>query len=75
MKGRIAWRLMKKKLGFRMLMDLIPLDAGLVRGSHGGKPRDPQDWPVVVAPPSLGLPEAPTSTDVGMALRRWVVEG
>jgi predicted AlkP superfamily pyrophosphatase or phosphodiesterase len=31
----IAWRLMKKKLGFRTLMDVIPLDATLVRGSHG----------------------------------------
>src|SRR6185295_3725988 len=31
----IAWRLLRKRLGFRMLMDLIPLDATLVRGSHG----------------------------------------
>lgn len=27
--------LLKKKLGFRYLMDLIPLDASLVKGSHG----------------------------------------
>jgi predicted AlkP superfamily pyrophosphatase or phosphodiesterase len=75
LKARIAWRLLKKQVGFRMLMDLIPLDASLVRGSHGGRPRDPQDWPVVVAPSSLELPESPTSTDVGLALRKWVVEG
>lgn len=31
----IAWRLLKKALGFRTLMDLIPLDASLVKGSHG----------------------------------------
>jgi len=30
-----AWRLAKKKLGFRTLMDVIPLDPSLVRGSHG----------------------------------------
>ena len=31
----IGKRLLKKKLGFRSLMDVIPLDASLVRGSHG----------------------------------------
>lgn len=34
-KLKIGWRLLKKKLGFRYLMDVIPLDAGIVRGSHG----------------------------------------
>lgn len=32
---KVAWRLLQKKLGFRMLMDVIPLDASLVKGSHG----------------------------------------
>jgi predicted AlkP superfamily pyrophosphatase or phosphodiesterase len=31
----IGWKLAKKSLGFRMLMDVIPLDATLVKGSHG----------------------------------------
>ena len=31
----IASRLLRKKLGFRTLMDVIPLDASLVKGSHG----------------------------------------
>ncbi len=31
----VGWRLLKKKAGFRQLMDLIPLDASLVRGTHG----------------------------------------
>lgn len=75
LKARIAWRLLKKRLGFRMLMDLIPLDAGLIRGSHGGRPRDTQDWPVVLGPASMELPATLTSTDVGAALRRWVIEG
>ena len=33
--GKIAATLLKKKLGFRYLMDVIPLDANLVKGSHG----------------------------------------
>jgi predicted AlkP superfamily pyrophosphatase or phosphodiesterase len=34
-KLKIGWRLLKKALGFRYLMDVIPLDATLVKGSHG----------------------------------------
>ncbi|UCF16381.1 MAG: hypothetical protein JSW59_02780, partial [Phycisphaerales bacterium] len=34
-KLKIALKLLKKKLGFRTLVDLIPLDADLVEGSHG----------------------------------------
>ena len=30
--AKVAGKLLKKKLGFRMLMDLIPLDATLVKG-------------------------------------------
>jgi len=35
MLGRIAFKLLKKKLGFRTMMDVIPLDSNLVKGSHG----------------------------------------
>jgi hypothetical protein len=31
----VGWRLAKRALGFRALMNVIPLDAGLVKGSHG----------------------------------------
>ena len=34
-KGRAIRRLIQKKLGFRTLFDVVPLDPGLVRGSHG----------------------------------------
>ncbi|MGE4159834.1 MAG: alkaline phosphatase family protein, partial [Planctomycetota bacterium] len=49
-----------KKLGLRALVDVIPLDASLVRGSHGLAPL-PGEEPVVITdtPPdsmeSLGL--------------------
>ena len=47
-KARAAIMLLRKKLGFRMLMDLIPLDASLVRGSHGACPSDSREWPVLI---------------------------
>jgi predicted AlkP superfamily pyrophosphatase or phosphodiesterase len=46
---RVARRLLAKKLGFRYRMDVVPLDAGLVRGSHGLPAADPLDGPVLVA--------------------------
>jgi len=48
-KMKIAWRLLQKKLGFRMLMDVVPLDACLVRGSHGRRPADTREWPVLLS--------------------------
>jgi predicted AlkP superfamily pyrophosphatase or phosphodiesterase len=44
---RAAFRLLQKKLGFRYRMDVIPLDASLVKGSHGLRPA-PEDGPVIV---------------------------
>jgi predicted AlkP superfamily pyrophosphatase or phosphodiesterase len=46
---RIGRRLMQKKLGFRTLFDVVPLDATLVRGSHGLPSRDKQDGPLWVS--------------------------
>ncbi len=48
----VAFRLLRKLLGFRMRMDVIPLDATLVKGSHGRIPEDREDWPVLIGPPS-----------------------
>ncbi|MGH7869892.1 MAG: alkaline phosphatase family protein, partial [Candidatus Dormibacteraceae bacterium] len=48
-KLKIASRLLQKRLGFRMLMDVIPLDATLVKGSHGRKPHDEREWPVFLS--------------------------
>ena len=48
---RIANRLARKLLGFRYYMDMIGLDAGVVRGSHGRLPdekRMSQDGPVFI---------------------------
>lgn len=71
-KLRIAWRLLQKKLGFRMLMDLIPLDASLVKGSHGAKPSSRRDWPVCLA--DLDIPNVLGSPDVYQVIRRMVAK-
>ena len=44
-KGRAIRRLIQKKLGFRTLFDVIPLDAGLVKGSHGAPAARAEDRP------------------------------
>ncbi len=45
---KVAKFWLKKKLGFRALLNLIPLDAGLVKGSHGRVPEAEEEWPVLV---------------------------
>jgi predicted AlkP superfamily pyrophosphatase or phosphodiesterase len=60
----IGWRLLKRKFGFRSLMDVIPLDPSLIKGSHGRLPEREADGPLVISEPSL-LPDAPiAATDV-----------
>ncbi|RCJ36957.1 phosphodiesterase [Nostoc minutum NIES-26] len=45
---KVAFKLLKKQLGFRYLMDVIPLDASLVRGSHGHITNFPSDGPLFI---------------------------
>jgi predicted AlkP superfamily pyrophosphatase or phosphodiesterase len=45
----IGKRLLLRKLGFRALMDVIPLDASLVKGSHGRITDRPEDGPLIIA--------------------------
>ncbi len=73
-KLKIARRLLQKKLGFRMLMDVIPTDATLVKGSHGVRPRDRSDWPFVISPGKLSQPTI-ASTDVYGVIRGAVLGG
>lgn len=49
LKLRAAYKLIRKKLGFRTIMDFIPLDASLVKGSHGRIPTEISDWPVFIS--------------------------
>lgn len=53
----IGWRLAKRALGFRTLMDVIPLDAKLVRGSHGRPTDDERDGPIFISSEPRLVPE------------------
>ncbi len=44
---RIILKLIKKKLGFRTMMNVIPLNASLVRGSHGTINIDEDYYPIL----------------------------
>jgi predicted AlkP superfamily pyrophosphatase or phosphodiesterase len=44
----VAKSLVRKALGFRYRMDVIPLDATLVRGSHGRPTDRPEDGPMLM---------------------------
>ncbi|MEO0731566.1 MAG: nucleotide pyrophosphatase/phosphodiesterase family protein [Bacteroidota bacterium] len=46
---RIGLKVLGKKLGLRMLMDVIPLDATLVKGSHGRVPEEDGHKPVFIS--------------------------
>jgi predicted AlkP superfamily pyrophosphatase or phosphodiesterase len=48
-KVRIAATLARKALGFRYLMNVIPLDAALVRGSHGRIPESLDEGPLLIS--------------------------
>lgn len=48
-KVKIASFLLKKKLGLRALLDVIPLDASLIKGSHGRDRVPESEQPVFIA--------------------------
>ncbi|HWM88706.1 MAG TPA: alkaline phosphatase family protein [Kofleriaceae bacterium] len=48
-KGRVLFNLAKKLAGFRYLMDVIPLRADLVKGTHGRAAVDPQHGPILIS--------------------------
>ena len=53
-----TWKLAKRKLGFRQLMDIISLtDTQLVRGTHGRPIDDPEEGPLLISSVPELLPE------------------
>ena len=61
-KLRIARRILARKLGFRNLLDVIPLDPSMVAGSHGHVPADENLWPLVLG--SVGTSPPPDGSDL-----------
>jgi len=47
-KARAGYKLLRKKAGFRYVMDVIPLDATLVKGSHGSINTPDKFHPVLI---------------------------
>jgi predicted AlkP superfamily pyrophosphatase or phosphodiesterase len=73
-KLQILFRLLKKKLGLRMLMDLIPLDATLVKGSHGCRPADEKHFPILISDRSdLVTRQRLEATDVYHVIKQHVL--
>ena len=50
----VGWKLLKRKLGSRTLLDVIPLDPSLVRGSHGRTGQPPSSQPVLITQGDVG---------------------
>lgn len=62
---KIIFKLLKKKLGFRTLMNVIPLDASLIKGSHGRIPNSLVDYPIFATNnKSTDLEQGINATDV-----------
>ncbi len=55
-KARAGYKLLRKKAGFRYVMDVIPLDATLVKGSHGSLAVSREYYPLIITstPPIAG---------------------
>jgi predicted AlkP superfamily pyrophosphatase or phosphodiesterase len=59
----VGWKLAKRKAGFRSLLDVIPLDATLVKGSHGRQTSWDEEGPVFISK-ARGLVESTRITSV-----------
>ncbi len=63
-KVKIGATLLRKKLGFRTLLNVIPTDAALVRGSHGRGAASDAEAPILLTGHGLETRENVEATDV-----------
>ena len=52
-KLRAGYKLLRKKSGLRYVMDVIPLDATLIKGSHGRVNVSPEFYPLIISSEKL----------------------
>lgn len=72
---KVIWKLLKKKLGFRTVLDIIPIDATLVKGSHGRIPEDKNDFPILIGNQRNLIPtETVSAIDIFDILEKHVRE-
>ncbi|HEX5962583.1 MAG TPA: hypothetical protein VFY42_02560, partial [Gemmatimonadales bacterium] len=74
--AKVGLTLLKKQLGFRYLMEVIPLDASLVRGSHG-LPTPPGAGPLFMTerPDLLSAPAIDATGVCDLMLRHLQTDG
>lgn len=70
---RAAAKLALRKLGFRALLDVIPMDTSLVRGSHGLPPERADEGPVFITDDASVPFDDPRQTGVKDYLLRKLV--
>jgi predicted AlkP superfamily pyrophosphatase or phosphodiesterase len=63
-KAHLLKTLAKKKLGFRYMMDVIPLRPDLVKGSHGRRTSDPNQGPILICSNRQGAKDAFAMTEI-----------
>jgi predicted AlkP superfamily pyrophosphatase or phosphodiesterase len=70
----VGWKLMKRKAGLRSLLDVIPLDATLVKGSHGRQTGWDEEGPVFISTAKALVPSTTiTSVDVHYLIWRHLM--
>jgi predicted AlkP superfamily pyrophosphatase or phosphodiesterase len=74
--ARVAWTLLKKKLGLRYMMNVVPLDVSLVRGSHGRPTDRSENGPIFISSqPSVLADGRVQATDVAGVVLDHLFEG
>ena len=66
---KMASRLLQKKLGFRTLMDVIPLDPSLIKGSHGRLADTTESGPLLIGSNRRYIRDRYVMTDVHKLIR------
>ena len=70
---KVAQRLAQKKMGMRMLMDVIPLDASLVKGSHGRLASSKNEQPLLISSLPEMVGKASVLTDVEKLIKDYFI--
>ncbi|MGK0494630.1 MAG: putative AlkP superfamily pyrophosphatase or phosphodiesterase [Maribacter sp.] len=72
--AKVVGKLLKKKLGFRTVMNIIPIDATLIKGSHGRIPDDIADYPILISNTNASIKEGVIeAVDVYQVIENQVV--
>lgn len=70
-KPKAVFAILKGKLGFRRLLETVPLDGQWIRGSHGVPTADPSDGPLLVSSlPEMVPSDTVEATDIAGIIMR-----